>query len=115
MPRPRHIERITKRGTALKKSAEPKSKTIKGKVVDFVASRNDTVKTALVNWKTTVGGLATLFGGVTLILTTLQDGWQGGDFDQLSAGITAITGGFALVFARDADKSSQDSGIRPNK
>lgn len=112
MPRPRNVERLTSRTPEHREPAGPKSESLKGKVADFILKRNNTVKTALINWKTTVGGLATLFGGVTLILATLQDGWQSGDFDQLSAGITAITGGFALVFARDADKSSQDSGIR---
>jgi len=79
----------------------------------------------LKNWKTTVLGLIPLIGGVAIALgwidleqqTAIVDGvevvFDASDSILNEAGgvIAAVTTIIAL-FARDADKSSQDSGIR---
>ena len=83
---------------------------LKIKVLDWTISKNKTVKSILANWKTSLLGAATLLGGLAAIAHTLSDGWQTGDLDLITAGGTAVSGGFAMIFARDADKSSEDSG-----
>jgi hypothetical protein len=70
------------------------------------------MKAILANWKTTLLGVATVAGGIATIANTLADGWQNGDLELLTAGGAAVTAGAAMIFARDADKSSQDSGVR---
>lgn len=68
------------------------------------------------NWKTTTTGIVT---GLIVILTAVR-AWLDGDPAtvpdanaalQAAAGIALMVMGF---FSRDADKSSQDSGIRPD-
>lgn len=89
---------------------------IKPKLVTRIAfhllPHHPTMKAILINWKTTLFGIGTLAGGIAAGAMTLADGWQSGDLDALTAAGAAITGGFAMIFARDADKSSQDSGVR---
>lgn len=65
----------------------------------------------LVNWKTTAGGIASLLGGVTLLLNMLA-GNDEFTTDQLSIALGLIGTGVAGLMARDADKSSQDNEIR---
>ena len=66
------------------------------------------------NWKTTLAGIV---GGLLILLAAAQD-WLDGDPDtrpdasaviEAAIGIVVIAWGFVT---RDADKSSQDSGIR---
>jgi len=56
------------------------------------------LRAGLKNWITTLIGVAMIILGI---------------FDGAEPSIEAITAGVALIFARDAGKSSQDSGIRP--
>lgn len=70
------------------------------------------LKAILKNWKTTLAGVGVLLGGVSVIAKTLSDGWQPGDMELLTGAGTAVAAGFGMIFARDADKSSQDSGVR---
>lgn len=70
------------------------------------------MKAILTNWKTTLGGIGLLASGIAAAAHTLADGWQSGDMDLMTAAIGGITGGFAMIFARDADKSSETSGAK---
>lgn len=69
------------------------------------------MKAILVNWKTTAGGIASLLAGVTILLKMLS-GEEPFSTDQLAVAFGLIGVGIAGIAARDADKSSQDSGIR---
>lgn len=69
------------------------------------------------NWKTTVLGLvpliAALLGGLGVVSFTPDEAVQavGEAFDGIISLILGVIGLIGL-FSRDADKSSQDSGIR---
>jgi hypothetical protein len=96
-----------------REKAKPRTKSpLKLRALDWLLSNDKTMKAILANWKTTLLGTATLFGGLATIANTLADGWQSGDLELITASGTAVTAGAAMIFARDADKSSQDSGVR---
>ena len=68
----------------------------------------------LVNWKTTFLGITAIAGGVAGLsehLVGVADG-KPLTLEALQLHGAAIVAGFGLIFARDADKSSQDSTIR---
>lgn len=69
------------------------------------------------NWKTTVIGLvplvASLLSALGVVQFTPEEATEavGGAFEGIIAAILGVIGLIGL-FSRDADKSSQDSGIR---
>lgn len=64
----------------------------------------------LTNWKTTSSGILLI---ATALLLPLTDGDPATTVKVGEKELTAILLGIGLIFARDANKSSQDSGIRP--
>lgn len=77
------------------------------------------LRPVLVNWKTTLLGLLVLLpnlheilnnlGGILQVLVGVADG-QALDVDHLKALGAALGVGIGLLFARDGNKSSEDSG-----
>lgn len=68
----------------------------------------------LVNWKTTLIGVSSVAGGIAGLadhLVGVADG-KALTFEGLQTWGAMIMAGIGLIFARDADKSSQDSNIR---
>ena len=65
----------------------------------------------LVNWKTTAGGVASVLGGLVLLLKMFS-GDDEFSTDQLAVALGLLGTGFAGITARDGNKSSQDNGIR---
>lgn len=74
--------------------------------------KSQAMKTILVNWKSSLGGLGAILGALATIANVLQDGFEPDDLKIIYAAVSAISIGFAGLVARDADKSSQDSGVR---
>jgi len=68
----------------------------------------------LINWKTTLSGLALTTHGLSSIFEHLYSATDGHPltFEALQIGVAEIIAGVGLIAARDADKSSQDSTIR---
>ena len=77
------------------------------------------LRPVLVNWKTSLLGLLILlpnlheiltnFGGILQVLAGVADG-NSLDVEHLKALATALGAGVALLFARDANKTSEQSG-----
>ena len=65
----------------------------------------------LINWKTSAGGIASLLGGLVLLLKMFS-GDDPFTTDQLAVAFGLIGTGIAGLAARDGNKSSQDNGIR---
>ena len=82
---------------------------------------NRLILAVLRNWKTTIGGVAAILGALGLFSTALSEFLSGtGDVAavqeawlHLAEALAAAGVGYALLMARDSDKSSQDSGVRP--
>lgn len=82
------------------------------------------LRPVLANWKTSLLGLLILlpnlhaildnFGGILQVLLGVADGGSL-DVDHLKALATALGAGVALLFARDANKSSEQSGAADPK
>lgn len=108
------LRRHGKRSDSFSKNSGDESAKVnlKNRVLDWTLIRNKTMKAILANWKTTLGGIGLLASGIAAAAHTLADGWQSGDMDLITAAIGGITGGFAMIFARDADKSSETSGAK---
>lgn len=64
------------------------------------------------NWKTTQAGIASLGTGIALIGTALKDGAQLGDAQSIMEGVGFVTAGLGLIFARDRNVSSEESGAK---
>lgn len=73
--------------------------------------------TSIVNWKTTLAGVATLIGSLGTFLTTLSvavnafiDGDPStiADFGSIKASFALVTLGIGLIFGKDGDKSTED-------
>lgn len=64
------------------------------------------------NWKTTQSGLASIGAGLALIGTALKDGLQILDVQPLIEGAGLIAVGCGLIFARDRDVTSEQSGAK---
>jgi hypothetical protein len=79
------------------------------------------LRPVLVNWKTSLVGLLILlpnlqeilanFGGILQVLLGVADG-QNLDVEKLKLLATQLGAGVALLFARDANKSSEQSGTK---
>lgn len=82
------------------------------------------LRPVLTNWKTSLAGLLILLpnlhaildnlGGILQVLVGVADGTTL-DVEHLKALATALGAGIALLFARDANKSSEESGAVPPK
>lgn len=78
------------------------------------------LRPVVVNWKTSLLGLLILlpnvqdilanFGGILQVLLGVADGGSL-DVDRLKALAIALGAGVALIFARDANKNSEKSGV----
>jgi hypothetical protein len=67
--------------------------------------------TKKLSWKTSVAGVLGILGGLTLLAQMVQAGKI--DPAQITAGITAITAGVGLIFARDNNVNSEQVGVAP--
>ena len=86
-------------------------------IISWLVSKQ--LRPVLVNWKTSLLGLLVLlpnlhdilnnFGGILQVLAGVADG-QTLDVDHLKALATSLGAGVALIFARDGNKSSEQSG-----
>lgn len=82
------------------------------------------LRPVLTNWKTSLAGLLILlpnlheilsnFGGIIQVLIGVADGTTL-DVEHLKALATALGAGVALLFARDANKNSEQSGAAEAK
>lgn len=82
------------------------------------------LRPVLTNWKTSLAGLLILlphvneilsnFGGIIQVLIGVADGTKL-DVEHLKALATALGAGVALLFARDANKNSEQSGAAEAK
>ena len=68
----------------------------------------------LLNWKTTLAGVALILHGCSAIVQALLDVTDGTSLtlDSLQLAVGEIIAGAGLIAARDANKSSQDSRVR---
>ena len=68
----------------------------------------------LLNWKTTLAGVALILHGCSAIVESLLQVTEGASLtlDSLQLGFGEIIAGAGLIAARDANKSSQDSNVR---
>jgi hypothetical protein len=64
----------------------------------------------LTNWKTTSTGLISIAGAITLIAFAIKQGDL--NEEKVMAAVTALTAGVGLIFARDYDKSSEQTGLK---
>lgn len=71
----------------------------------------ETLKRFRTNYQTTAGGVASLLGGL-VILINMFSGEQDFSTEQLAVAFGLIGTGVAGLFARDASKSSQDNNVR---
>lgn len=74
----------------------------------LIGLKSKKINTILTNWKTSLGGIALIASGISVVTSGLSDGYQAEEFETLSAAIGGIIAGFTLLFARDADKRSED-------
>ena len=68
----------------------------------------------LLNWKTTLAGVALILHGCSAIVESLLQVTEGASLtlDSLQLAFGEIIAGAGLIAARDANKSSQDSKVR---
>ena len=68
----------------------------------------------LLNWKTTLAGVALILHGCSAIVESLLQVTEGASLtlDSLQLAFGEIIAGAGLIAARDANKSSQDSNVR---
>lgn len=68
----------------------------------------------LLNWKTTLAGLALILHGCSAIVQSLLDVTNGTSLtlDSLQLAVGEIIAGAGLIAARDANKSSWDSHVK---
>lgn len=65
----------------------------------------------LVNWKTTSAGVLAIIGGLTRLAFAIRN--KDLTEESIATVSTGILGGIGLIFARDYNKSSEDSGVTP--
>lgn len=73
---------------------------------------NTQMKSILTNWKTSLAGAAMLLPALGAIFGALTDGFQMRDVDVVKANWEGLAAGVALIFARDGNKSSEESGAK---
>jgi len=61
------------------------------------------------SWKTTLGGLATILGGISVALNQFNDGDITGAVHTL---VVALPAGLALLAARDNNVTSEQAGAK---
>lgn len=66
---------------------------------------------AIINWKTTLGGVASILFGLEIVVEYLSTEPRPESTDSLAIALGLIATGLSCIAARDADKSSKDSGI----
>lgn len=68
----------------------------------------------LINWKTTLSGVALIGHGIGALADHLHGATEGNPItlEGLQMATAEIIAGVGLIAARDADKSSQESGVR---
>jgi len=64
-------------------------------------------KTIFANWKTTSIGITAIFGALVMLWFRRHELTEG----LVMAAFGAVMGGLGLIFARDSDKTSEDSGV----
>lgn len=64
------------------------------------------------NWKTTQAGIAAIGSGLALLGTALGDGAQISDLQAVIEAVGFIGGGIGLIFARDRNVTSEQSGVK---
>jgi hypothetical protein len=119
MPAPGHTPPFDRRASNIEvRRAEDltgrpviKSNPIHRAIMSFILQK---ILPFLINWKTTLLGISMIAGGVGALADHLHKATAGNPLtlEAFQMGGAAIIGGFGLIFARDADKSSQASTIR---
>jgi hypothetical protein len=61
------------------------------------------------SWKTSLGGIATILGGLCAAFTLYQ---QGNVSEAMATAVAAIGTGLGLLSARDNKVSSEDAGVK---
>lgn len=64
------------------------------------------------NWKTTQAGIAAIGSGLALLGSALGDGAQISDLQAVIEAVGFIVGGIGLIFARDRNVTSEQSGAK---
>jgi len=108
--------RIPKRPRAAT-SQTPLSTFAKNRVMKVLLSfASKHVHAALVNYKTTLSGVALIAYGASVVIQHVagiaEDSTAVIDPDQLQFAWGEIIAGIGLITARDQDKSSQETGVR---
>lgn len=67
------------------------------------------MKKYMINWKTTSAGILAIAGAITRIVFALQD--KAITEEAVLSALTGFLTGLGLLFARDFDKSSEQSGV----
>lgn len=98
----------TKAPVAVKRK---KPNIIKRSAMNYVSKK---LLPFLLNWKTTLAGVALILHGCGAIVQSLLDVTEGTSLtlDGLQLSFGEIIAGAGLIAARDANKSSQDSNVR---
>lgn len=69
------------------------------------------IRVFFISRKTSIAGMLTVLGAVFSAIGLMMDGDPVTNPDWMAVA-AAVIAGLGLIFARDADKSSQESGIR---
>lgn len=98
----------TKAPVAIKRK---KPNIVKRSAMNYVSKK---MLPFLLNWKTTLAGVALILHGCSAIVQALLDVTEGTSLtlDSLQLAFGEIIAGAGLIAARDANKSSQDSKVR---
>jgi len=72
----------------------------------------------IVNWKTSLGGLAAILAAVKLLMGYLSPAWDDDpetmvNWNMVLESLGVLAAGLAALWARDNDKSSADNAITP--
>lgn len=82
----------------------PRARLREAKIVNYIQKRKN-------SWKTTAGGVGSLFAGLAMIAR----GFAGDtplSMEEWAAAVGLITGGLGMLFARDNDVSSEQAGAK---